>query len=126
MSAKIPVEDAVKQALDRDFKEWLGEYEGEFSQGVEGPDNPVILVIKSEKGIFEAKADNLHELPRQAWRAVAEAWLEDPSDKPDPKIIHQGRGVQNKNLPLPHECGNKEYDIRWRLNWGKELEHTWK
>lgn len=118
------MEQQIRDALDADFKEYLGivdiRKESDYSKSV---------IIFGKSMTFKIEAEKEEDLPKLAWRAVAEYWLQDDTaDHGEAKknrfCYYDGstRGVQNKNLPMPPEKSEKEMDIRWRLAFGKEIQ----
>lgn len=112
--------DETFRVLQADFADYLGEIQ---IAAVEGKSE---YRLETEKrGFIRVAVETPAGLPRAAWRKIAMMWLDDPAIvRPSAKKAKfcycngSTRGVQNKNLPLPPECGDREYDIRHRLAFG--------
>lgn len=124
------MEARIRDLLDEDFKDYLGNYEITVLLGG--------IVVKAEDGTEHYVKD---KTPVGVWKAVAKDWLADPNvdkgparhGKPKPKLPHfsvttvqdtppwkKGKYAPQKPIrSIPHQgVPEKELHIRYKLAFG--------
>jgi len=141
MKQLTPLESQIRELLDADFKEWLGEYRFYFfdRQSECGLTSQLAVFLdcsdgknfKAESQPFEGSIEAFgsfceyqkqgRQLIEMLWKAVAEAWLADSlADHGEQHRLgtNQKNPWTRSDRPLPSKLSDKELDIRHRLAFG--------
>uniref|UniRef100_A0A6M3L7N0 Uncharacterized protein n=1 Tax=viral metagenome TaxID=1070528 RepID=A0A6M3L7N0_9ZZZZ len=116
-----PIENATA-LLKKDFGDYLGDFHVEVGTTEYGLVSKA-KVVTSDGREFEAisKGFDTPDWPKELWRVIANAWLDDPkADKgPERRLKTKQKNPWTRSyLHMPAEISAREEDVRYKLAFG--------